>query len=55
MRQTRSWAELLVLHCKTVFDALDYFQPLISELVQKEVDQKELVFGLHEKCNRQML
>ena len=32
-----------VLHCKTLFDALDYFQPLISELEQAEVDQKESV------------
>ena len=29
-----------VLHCKTLFDALDYFQPLISELEQAGVDQK---------------
>ena len=44
-----------VLHCKTLFDALDYFQPLISELEQAEVDQKELVFGVKEKSNRGML
>ena len=29
-----------ILHCKTLFDALDYFQPLISELGQAEVDKK---------------
>ena len=34
-----------ILHCKTLFDALDYFQPLISELEQAEVEQKELVFS----------
>ena len=28
-----------ILHCKTLFDALDYFQPLISELEQAEVDK----------------
>ena len=44
-----------ILHWKTLFDALDYFQPLISELGQAELDQRELVFGLQEKCNRQML
>ena len=33
-----------ILHCKTLFDALDYFQPLISELGQAEVDKKELSF-----------
>ena len=44
-----------ILHCKTLFDALDYFQPLISELGQAEVDEKELVFGVQEKSNREML
>ena len=44
-----------VLHCKTLFDALDYFQPLISELEQAKVDQKELVFGVQDKSNRGML
>ena len=29
-----------ILHCKTLFDVLDYFQPLISELEQPEVDKK---------------
>ena len=27
-----------ILHCKTLFDDLGYFQPLISELEQAEVD-----------------
>ena len=44
-----------ILHCKTHFDALDYFQPLISELGQIEVDKRELVFGVKEKSNREML
>ena len=44
-----------ILHCKTLFDALDYFQPLISELEQAEVDKKEIVFGVQEKSNREML
>ena len=44
-----------ISHCKTLFDALDYFQPLISELRQAEVDKKELVFGGQEKSNREML
>ena len=44
-----------ILHCKTRFDVLDYFQPLISELEQAEVDKKELVFGVHEKSNPEML
>ena len=44
-----------ILHCNTLFDALDYFQPLISELGQAEVDKRELVFGVQEKSNREML
>ena len=44
-----------ILHCKTLFDALDYFQPLISELEQAEVNKKELVFGVQEKSNQEML
>ena len=44
-----------ILHCKTLFDALDYFQPFISELGQAELDTKELVFGVQEKSNREML
>ena len=44
-----------ILHCETLFDALDYFRPLISELEHTEVDQKELVFGLQEKGKRQTL
>ena len=39
----------------SVFDALDYFQPLISEVEQAEVDKKELLFGVQEKSNREML
>ena len=38
-----------ILHGETLLDALEYFRPLISELEQAEVDQKELVFGLQEK------
>ena len=41
-----------ILHCKTLFDALDYFQPFISELEQAKVDQNELVFGVQEKSNQ---
>ena len=44
-----------ILHCETLFGALDYFRPLISELEQVEVNQKELVFELQEKGNRQTL
>ena len=44
-----------ILHCKTLFDALDYFQLLISEVEQAEVDKKVLVFGVQEKSNREML
>ena len=44
-----------ILHCETLFDALDYFPPLISELEQAEVDKKELVFGVQDKSNREML
>ena len=44
-----------ILHCKTLFDVLDYFQRLFSELEQAEVHKKELVFGVQEKSNRQML
>ena len=44
-----------ILHCETLFDVLDYFRPLISELEHAEVDQKELVFGLQEKGKRQTL
>ena len=51
VRRQNHW----ILHCKTLLDALDYFQPLISELELAEVDRKELAFGLQEKCNRQML
>ena len=40
-----------ILRCKMLFDALDYFQPLISELEHAEVDKKELVFGVQEKSN----
>ena len=40
-----------ILHCKTLFDALDYFQPLISKQEQTEIDKKELVFGVDEKSN----
>ena len=49
------WKDHWILHCKTLFDALDYFEPLISELGQAEVDRKELVFGVQEKSNREML
>ena len=44
-----------ILHCKTLFDALDYFQPLISDVEQAEVDKKEVAFGAQEKSNREML
>ena len=47
--------KLKILHCKTLFDALDYFQPLILELGKAEVDKKELVFGMQEYSNREML
>ena len=48
----RSTGYFIVRH---FFGALDYFQPLISELGQAEVDKKELVFGVQEKSNREML
>ena len=44
-----------ILHCKTLFDALNYSQPLISEQEQAEVDEKESVSGMQEKSNREML
>ena len=38
-----------ILHCKTLFDALDYFQPLISELEQ--VDEK----NKFSECRRKVI